>query len=59
MSWLIFRKTIKAGPLRLTASKSGLSASAGGKHYRRTASTSGRTTSTWRLGGWMKRKSRG
>jgi Protein of unknown function (DUF4236) len=59
MSWLIFRKTIRAGPIRLTASKSGLTASAGNKHYRQTTSTSGRRTTTFRLFGWMKRKSRG
>lgn len=58
MSWLFFRKSIKAGPLRLTASRSGLSRSAGGRHYRRTVSTSGRSSTTWRLGGWMKRRMR-
>ena len=58
MGWY-YRKTSKLGPLRLTASKSGLSVSSGSKHYRQSVSTAGRRTSTWRLFGWFRRKSRG
>ena len=57
MPWY-YRKTSKLGPFRITASKSGLSASAGNRQHRQTVSTSGRRTSTWRLFGWMKRASR-
>ena len=59
MAWLYFRKTSKFGPLRITSSRSGLSFSAGNKHYRSTVSTSGRRTTTVRIGGWTKRTSRG
>jgi hypothetical protein len=51
-----WRKSTKVGPFRLTGSKSGLSVSAGTKNYRKSASTSGRKTTTWRLFGWTKRK---
>jgi hypothetical protein len=37
------RKTFRAGPFRLTASKSGLTGSVGGKRGRVSRSTSGRT----------------
>ena len=41
-----FRKSKKFGPVRITASKGGLSTSIGGKGMRVSKSTSGRTTTT-------------
>jgi hypothetical protein len=59
MAWY-FRTSRKLGPVRLTASKSGLSVSAGGKGVRQTVSTRGRRTTTWSLPGtgifWRKSK---
>ena len=53
-----FRASKKFGPFRFTASRSGFSMSAGGRNYRRTVSTTGRRTTTVRLGGWAKRSSK-
>ena len=58
MGWLIFRKSINAWPFRFTASKSGITTSVGNKHYRRTASSSGRTSTTTRLAAWTRRRSK-
>ncbi|GAC1439388.1 MAG: hypothetical protein NVSMB55_00680 [Mycobacteriales bacterium] len=46
-----FRKSVRLGPLRLTASKRGLSASAGLGPLRLTKSTRGRRTTTVRVPG--------
>jgi hypothetical protein len=55
-----FRKSKKIGPLRVTASKRGLSASAGAAGVRASKSTTGRRTTTVRVPGtgafWRKSK---
>lgn len=51
MSWLILRKTIKAGPFSVTLSKRGLTGSVGNKVGRVSASTDGRSTRTLRIPG--------
>lgn len=60
MSWQ-FRRSRKVGPLRITASKRGLSASFGAGGARTSRSTTGRRTTSFRLPGtgafW--RRSRG
>lgn len=58
MGWY-YRGSKKLGPFRFTTSKSGVTVSSGNRHYRQSVSTSGRRTTTFRLFGWMKRKSRG
>jgi len=59
MAWY-WRRSTKLGPFRLTASKGGLSVSAGNRARRETVSTSGRRTTTWRIPGtgisWRKSK---
>lgn len=50
MPWY-YRRSSKLGPFRITQSKSGLSFSTGNRFFRRTVSTSGRRTSTFRLPG--------
>ncbi len=57
-----YRKTIKAGPFRFTASKSGLSTSLGGRAGRVNVNSKGRRTSTVRVPGtglsWRKSKAK-
>lgn len=48
---LRYRKTFKAGPLRITASKSGVSTSIGGKGARITKTASGKTRTTLSIPG--------
>jgi hypothetical protein len=48
---LRYRKTIKAGPLRVTASKSGISTSIGGKGARITKTANGKTRTTLSIPG--------
>lgn len=48
---LSFRKSFKAGPFRITASKSGISASAGVKGARVTKRANGRVQTTLSAGG--------
>ncbi len=48
---VFFRKSKKVGPLRVTASKRGLSVSGGAGGLRATRSTTGRRTSTVRIPG--------
>jgi hypothetical protein len=54
---LYFRKSLRVGPLRLTASKRGLSASAGPRGAKVGASTSGRRWASLSRSGlfWRKR----
>lgn len=59
---VFFRKSKKVGPLRVTASKRGLSVSGGAGGLRATQSTTGRRTSTVRIPGtgisWRRSRSR-
>ena len=48
---MIFRKSVKLGPFRLTASRRGLSGSLGAGPFRLTKSSRGRRTTTVRVPG--------
>jgi hypothetical protein len=50
------RKSKKLGPFRITGSGSGISTSVGGRGFRLGRTARGRKSATFRIGGWMRRK---
>jgi hypothetical protein len=61
MAWY-WRRSKKLGPFRITASRRGMSVSAGNAVHRKTVNTRRQSTSTWRIPGtgifWRKTRRR-